>query len=130
MKLSFLIKFLVKDSRVTNDVLADLVDSLYAPFASLALGSAGAICLAFAVAVYAGLPQLAYCAALMTLISATRITAVLAYRRRDRARNRDLQALARWVAIYAMGAYTFPAPLACWTSWRSASPTTPSFICS
>ncbi|WP_442753698.1 putative bifunctional diguanylate cyclase/phosphodiesterase [Methylocystis sp. JAN1] len=111
MKLSFLIKFLVKDSRVTNDVLADLVDSLYAPFASLALGSAGAICLAFAVAVYAGLPQLAYCAALMTLISATRITAVLAYRRRDRARNHDLQALARWVAIYAMGAYAFSGAL-------------------
>lgn len=111
MDLSFLIRFFARDSRITSDVLADLVDSLYAPFVSLALGSASAVSLAFAVALYAGLPQLAYCAALIALVTALRAASVLAYRRRDPAKYQDLRALARWELVYAMGAYAFSGSL-------------------
>jgi GGDEF domain-containing protein len=111
MDLSFLIRFFARDSRITSDVLADLVDSLYAPFVSLALGSASAVSLAFAVAVYAGLPQLAYCAALIALVTALRAASVIAYRRRDPAKYLDHRALAWWEAVYAIGAYAFSGSL-------------------
>jgi diguanylate cyclase (GGDEF)-like protein len=111
MQPRFFKKFFQKDPRLTSDVLADLVDSLYAPLASLALGSASAVFLALFVSLFAGLPQLAYCAALMALVSVLRGISVLAYRRRDPAKIHDPRALAKWEAVYAVGAYAFSGAL-------------------
>ncbi|QGM98776.1 putative bifunctional diguanylate cyclase/phosphodiesterase [Methylocystis parvus] len=111
MQLFSLKRFFRKDPRLTTDVLADLVDSLYAPFVSLVLGAASSASLTFAVALYADLPQIAYCSALLAFVSCVRVGAVLAYRRRDRAKDRSRAALTKWEAIYAVGAYAFSGAL-------------------
>ncbi|PPD45381.1 MAG: hypothetical protein CTY15_04735 [Methylocystis sp.] len=111
MKPWFLQKYFARDPRISGDILAALVDSLYAPYVSLALGSASAVTLSFAVAIFVDLPQLAYCAVLLAVVSALRLVSVIAYQRRDPAMNDDFETLARWETIYAVGAYAFSGAL-------------------
>ncbi len=111
MKLWLFKIFFSRDPRVPGDVLAALVDSLYAPLISLALGSASAVSLAFAVALFTDQPALVYPALALAVISVGRAATVLAYRRRSSARRHDLDELMKWQLAYAIGAYAFSAAL-------------------
>lgn len=93
------------------DVLAALIDSLYAPIFSFVVGSTSAVLIAAFVAARTGLPFLRSCAMLLTAVFVWRLALIWRYLRRDRSKSLDLRSLQRWELGYALGAYAFAASL-------------------
>jgi diguanylate cyclase (GGDEF)-like protein len=94
-----------------SDILAQLIDALYAPLATLLLGATSAFAVGLAVSMRTGELALADCTGLLFIVSLTRICVALAYRRRDVRQPLDAPALLRWEARYAIGCWAFSASL-------------------
>lgn len=101
----------------SGDVVASMVDSLYAPIYSLMIGIACSIAIVFTVFERTNQPVYGVCALVLCGVFIARLTLVLAYARRDRTRDGDPASLRRWRLAYAIGAYAFAATLGFLGAW-------------
>ena len=95
------------DSQLPQDVKAELVDSLYAPFGSLVIGALAGGVVGTMVAYRASDAWLFACSWAIFLAGFGRILAAVAYRRR----GGSVERARLWERVYELGAWTFSALL-------------------
>jgi diguanylate cyclase (GGDEF)-like protein/PAS domain S-box-containing protein len=93
------------DSQLPQEVKAALVDSLYAPFASLIFGAACGGIISAMVAYRANDPWLSACSLAICLVGIGRIASVLAYRWRSD--GPFAERVHRWERVFKIGAWSY-----------------------
>ncbi|NVO16563.1 MAG: EAL domain-containing protein [Rhodoplanes sp.] len=94
-----------------SDVLAELIDSLYAPIGSLVVGWSCSILIGVIVSARTGSAWLAAITAALALIAAARGLLVVSYRSRPVGPDTDLETLRRWEWRWLLGAWVFAGTL-------------------
>jgi diguanylate cyclase (GGDEF)-like protein len=94
-----------------SDVFASLIDDLYSALGALAIGAVNTALIGGIAAWRTESPWLASLTAAAVVVAATRVSVILAYRKRKPAIGDDPAALRRWEQWYAIGASAFAACL-------------------
>lgn len=96
---------------VPPDILAELIDSAYAPIGSLVVGWGCSVLIGVFVSAWTGNPSVAVATALLALVALARGLLVWAYRSRPVGPGSDLATLRRWERRWLVGAWAFAGAL-------------------
>ncbi len=97
------------DRELSRDVRSALVESLYAPFASLVVGAISGVIVGLMASYRAADPWLVACSAAIFLIGVARVVSAMMYRRYKPGLSPD--EVRRWERIYEVGAWSYSALL-------------------
>ncbi len=93
--------------RPPTEIFATLVDDLYAPVASFAIGAVTVALVGGIAAWRTGNPLLTFLTVCTVAVAVARLVITLAYRKRKPAISRDAAALGRWERWFATGAWAY-----------------------
>lgn len=97
-----------QQSALPNDILAELIDSLFAPLGSLIVAFSCGVFIAALISARTGDPNLWRVAILMNLVAAYRVAVIVSFRSHD-VRLDDARQLRFWTWSYAIGAVSYAA---------------------
>ena len=99
------------DAELSNDIRAALIESLFAPIASLIVGAAACSIIGVAIALRAEQPLILVNSAALFAVGMLRVASTLLYKRHTRLDRPAM--IAFWERVYELGAWGFSALLGC-----------------